>query len=80
LNGAGAAFCTFLSLQIFSELFICFDKDNNRIGQWTNVSHGLNPEAQTGMFTLKAFIADREISQVFEVNKFGKLLCKGSSM
>jgi len=58
-------------LQIFSELLICFDKDNNRIGQWTNVSHELNPEAQMGMFTLKAFIADREIPQVFEVNKCG---------
>ncbi|XP_077086661.1 alpha-2-macroglobulin-like [Siphateles boraxobius] len=60
-------------------LVVVEDKDNNRIGQWTNVSstgwilqlsHELNPEAQIGMYTLKAFIADREISQVFEVKKY----------
>ncbi|XP_056097146.1 alpha-2-macroglobulin-P-like [Rhinichthys klamathensis goyatoka] len=60
-------------------LVVVEDKDNNRIGQWTNVSstgwilqlsHELNPEAQMGMYTLKAFIADREISQVFEVKKY----------
>ncbi|ROL45443.1 Alpha-2-macroglobulin [Anabarilius grahami] len=55
------------------------DNNNNRIGQWTNVSstgwilqlsHELNPEAQTGMYTLRAFIGDRTVSQVFEVKKY----------
>jgi len=44
------------------------------------LSHELNPQAQIVMYTLKAFIADREVSQVFEVKKYSKLLCKGSSM
>ncbi|KAG1931636.1 pregnancy zone protein [Pimephales promelas] len=60
-------------------LVVVEDKDNNRIGQWTNVSstglilqlsHELNPEAQMGMYTLKAFIAEREVSQIFEVKKY----------
>uniref|UniRef100_A0A8C2KZM5 Alpha-macroglobulin receptor-binding domain-containing protein n=1 Tax=Cyprinus carpio TaxID=7962 RepID=A0A8C2KZM5_CYPCA len=55
------------------------DNQNNRIGQWTNVSstrwilqlsHGLNPEAPVGMYTLRAFIGDRTTSQVFEVKKY----------
>ncbi|XP_067308332.1 pregnancy zone protein-like [Pseudorasbora parva] len=60
-------------------LVVLEDNSNNRIGQWTNVSspqwilqlsHELNPEAQIGMYTLKAFIGDRIISQVFEVKKY----------
>ncbi|RXN08318.1 alpha-2-macroglobulin-like isoform X2 [Labeo rohita] len=55
------------------------DNHGNRIGQWTNISstrwilelsHQLNPEAQVGMYTLRAFIGDRIISQVFEVKKY----------
>ncbi|XP_067293407.1 alpha-2-macroglobulin-like protein 1 [Pseudorasbora parva] len=55
------------------------DNHNNRIGQWTNVSstgwilqlsHKLNPEAQIGMYTIKAFIGDRMISHVFVVKKY----------
>ncbi|XP_067314067.1 pregnancy zone protein-like [Pseudorasbora parva] len=64
--------------QMYS-LVVLEDNNNNRIGQWTNVSstqwilqlsHELNPEAQIGMYTLKAFIDDRMISQVFEVKKY----------
>ncbi|XP_067280946.1 alpha-2-macroglobulin-like protein 1 [Pseudorasbora parva] len=60
-------------------LVVVEDNNNNRIAQWTNVSstgsilqlsHELNPEAQTGMYTLKAFIGDRLRSQVFEVKKY----------
>ncbi|XP_067308330.1 alpha-2-macroglobulin-like protein 1 isoform X1 [Pseudorasbora parva] len=60
-------------------LVVLEDNNNNRIGQWTNVSstqwilqlsHELNPEAQIGMYTLKAFIGERMISQVFEVKKY----------
>ncbi|KAK7175524.1 hypothetical protein R3I93_002440 [Phoxinus phoxinus] len=60
-------------------LVVVEDNHNNRIGQWTNVSstgwilqlsHELNPEAQIGMYSLKAFIGDRTISQVFEVKKY----------
>ncbi|XP_077058469.1 alpha-2-macroglobulin-like protein 1 [Siphateles boraxobius] len=55
------------------------DHNNNRIGQWTNVSstswilqlsHKLNPEAPIGMYTLKAFIGDQMVSHVFEVKKY----------
>ncbi|KAG1930461.1 alpha-2-macroglobulin-like protein [Pimephales promelas] len=64
--------------QMYS-LLVVEDKFNNRIGQWTNVSSTelilelsleLNPEAQLEMDTLKAFIVDREVSQVFEVKKY----------
>ncbi|XP_077058467.1 alpha-2-macroglobulin-like [Siphateles boraxobius] len=60
-------------------LVVVEDNRNNRIGQWTNVSstgwilqlsHVLNPEAQMGMYTLKAFIGERTISHVFEVKKY----------
>ncbi|ROJ08811.1 Pregnancy zone protein [Anabarilius grahami] len=34
------------------------------------LSHELNPEAQTGMYTLRVFIGDREVSHVFEVKKY----------
>ncbi|KAG1941890.1 alpha-2-macroglobulin-like [Pimephales promelas] len=60
-------------------LVVMEDNRNNRIGQWTNVSstewilqlsHKLNPEAQIGMYTLKAFIGDGIVSQVFEVKKY----------
>ncbi|CAM4320983.1 unnamed protein product [Leuciscus chuanchicus] len=64
--------------QMYS-LVVVEDHNNNRIGQWTNVSstgwilqlsHKLNPEAQIGMYTLKAFIGDQMISHVFEVRKY----------
>ncbi|XP_056118834.1 alpha-2-macroglobulin-like [Rhinichthys klamathensis goyatoka] len=60
-------------------LVVVEDNHNNRIGQWTNVSsmewilqlsHKLNPEAQIGMYTLRAFIGDGTVSQVFEVKKY----------
>ncbi|XP_077089783.1 alpha-2-macroglobulin [Siphateles boraxobius] len=60
-------------------LVVVEDNNNNRIGQWTNISstgwilqlsHELNPEAQIGMYTLKAFIGDQIISHVFEVKKY----------
>ncbi|XP_039541682.1 alpha-2-macroglobulin-like [Pimephales promelas] len=56
-----------------------FDYQKNRISQWTNISstewilqlsHELNPEAQIGKYTLKAFIGERTISHVFEVKKY----------
>ncbi|XP_043114437.1 alpha-2-macroglobulin-like [Puntigrus tetrazona] len=55
------------------------DSDDNRIGQWTNVSstrwilqrsYELNPEARQGVYRLKAFIGDRMISNDFEVKKY----------
>ncbi|KTG04783.1 hypothetical protein cypCar_00039352 [Cyprinus carpio] len=63
--------------QMYS-LVVVEDNSNNRIGQWTNVtsrwilelSHQLNPEAQVGMYTLRAFIGERMTSQVFEVKKY----------
>ncbi|XP_048013066.1 pregnancy zone protein-like isoform X2 [Megalobrama amblycephala] len=69
----------FVPLDQMYNLVVVEDNKNNRIGQWTNVSstgwilqlsHELNPEAQIGMYTLKAFIGDRMISQVFEVKKY----------
>ncbi|XP_067219832.1 alpha-2-macroglobulin-like [Chanodichthys erythropterus] len=69
----------FVPLDQMYNLVVVEDNNNNRIGQWTNVSstgwilqlsHQLNSEAQIGMYTLKAFIGDREISQVFEVKKY----------
>ncbi|XP_067226511.1 alpha-2-macroglobulin-like [Chanodichthys erythropterus] len=69
----------FVPLDQMYNLVVVEDNKNNRIGQWTNVSstgwilqlsHQLNSEAQIGMYTLKAFIGDREISQVFEVKKY----------
>ncbi|CAM4687033.1 unnamed protein product [Leuciscus chuanchicus] len=60
-------------------LVVVEDNHNNRIGQWTNVSseewilqlsHKLNPEAQIGMYTLKAFIGDGTVSHGFEVKKY----------
>ncbi|XP_067308346.1 alpha-2-macroglobulin-like protein 1 [Pseudorasbora parva] len=69
----------FLPFDQMYNLVVLEDNNNNRIGQWTNVSspqwilqlsHELNPEAQLGMYTLKAFIGDRMISQVFEVKKY----------
>ncbi|KAG1966971.1 pregnancy zone protein [Pimephales promelas] len=55
------------------------DNQKNRISQWTNISstewilqlsHELNPEAQTGKYTLKALIGERTVSHVFEVKKY----------
>ncbi|ROI16513.1 Alpha-2-macroglobulin-like protein 1 [Anabarilius grahami] len=69
----------FVPLDQMYNLVVVEDNNNNRIGQWTNVSstgwilqlsHKLNPEAQTGMYTLRAFIGDRTVSQVFEVKKY----------
>ncbi|XP_048039618.1 alpha-2-macroglobulin-like [Megalobrama amblycephala] len=69
----------FVPLDQMYNLVVVEDNNNNRIGQWTNISstgwilqllHQLNAEAQIGMYTLKAFIGDREISQVFEVKKY----------
>ncbi|XDV12116.1 hypothetical protein PO909_000848 [Leuciscus waleckii] len=69
----------FVPLDQMYSLVVVEDHNNNRIGQWTNVSstgwilqlsHKLNPEAQIGMYTLKAFIGDQMISHVFEVRKY----------
>ncbi|XP_073690843.1 alpha-2-macroglobulin-like [Garra rufa] len=69
----------FVPLDQMYSLVVVEDNHGNRIGQWTNVSstrwilersHQLNPEAQVGMYTLRAFIGDRIISQVFEVKKY----------
>ncbi|XP_051522156.1 alpha-2-macroglobulin-like [Myxocyprinus asiaticus] len=55
------------------------DSQHNRIGQWTNISstrwilqrsYELNPEARQGIYTLKAFIGERVITQDFEVKKY----------
>uniref|UniRef100_A0A673K8G3 Alpha-macroglobulin receptor-binding domain-containing protein n=1 Tax=Sinocyclocheilus rhinocerous TaxID=307959 RepID=A0A673K8G3_9TELE len=70
---------TFVPLDQMYSLVVVEDNHNNRIGQWTNVSstgwmlqlsHQLNPEAQVGMYALRAFIGDRMISQVFELKKY----------
>ncbi|XP_043082107.1 alpha-2-macroglobulin-like protein 1 [Puntigrus tetrazona] len=64
--------------QMYS-LVVVEDSQSNRIGQWVNVSstmwilqlsHQLNPEAQVGMYTLRAYIGDQMFSQVFEVKKY----------
>ncbi|XP_068069811.1 alpha-2-macroglobulin isoform X5 [Danio rerio] len=56
----------------------CLNQDN-RIGQWTNVSstrwilqlsHELNPEARQGLYKLKAYIGERMISNGFEVKNY----------
>ncbi|XP_067293414.1 alpha-2-macroglobulin-like protein 1 [Pseudorasbora parva] len=63
--------------QMYS-LVVVEDNANNRIGQWTNVSstgwilqlsHELNPEAQIGMYMIKAFIGKQMNIQGFEVKK-----------
>ncbi|XP_039543526.1 pregnancy zone protein-like [Pimephales promelas] len=69
----------FLPLDQMYNLVVVEDNQKNRIGQWTNISstdwilqlsHELNPEAQLGMYNLKAFIGEQMISQVFEVKKY----------
>ncbi|XP_073677958.1 alpha-2-macroglobulin-like [Garra rufa] len=69
----------FVPLDQMYSLVVVEDNHGNRIGQWTNVSstrwilelsHQLNPEAQVGMYTLRAFIGDRIVSQDFEVKKY----------
>ncbi|KAG1966973.1 pregnancy zone protein [Pimephales promelas] len=69
----------FVPLDQMYNLVVVEDNNNNRIGQWTNISstdwilqlsHELNPEAQMGMYTLKAFIGEQTISHVFEVKKY----------
>ncbi|KAK2917021.1 hypothetical protein Q8A67_001395 [Cirrhinus molitorella] len=66
-------------LLVFHSLVVVEDYNGNRINQWTNVSatrwilqlsHQLNSEAQVGMYSLRAFIGERMISQVFEVKKY----------
>uniref|UniRef100_A0A671NMC7 Alpha-2-macroglobulin-like n=1 Tax=Sinocyclocheilus anshuiensis TaxID=1608454 RepID=A0A671NMC7_9TELE len=55
------------------------DNQDNRIGQWTNVSstrwilqrsYELNPEARQGVYRLRAYIGERIISHDFEVKKY----------
>ncbi|XP_073673314.1 alpha-2-macroglobulin-like isoform X2 [Garra rufa] len=55
------------------------DNQNNRIGQWTNISstrwilqlsHELNPEARQGRYKLMAYIGERVITHYFEVKKY----------
>ncbi|CAM4713487.1 unnamed protein product [Leuciscus chuanchicus] len=55
----------FVPLDQMYSLVVVEDNQNNWIGQWTNISstgwilqlsHELNPEAQIGIYTLKAFI------------------------
>ncbi|XP_052431626.1 alpha-2-macroglobulin [Carassius gibelio] len=55
------------------------DNQNNRIGQWKDVSstrwilqlsHELNPEARQGIYKLKAYIGERAITHYFEVKKY----------
>ncbi|KAL1279110.1 hypothetical protein QQF64_025783 [Cirrhinus molitorella] len=69
----------FVPLDQMYGLVMVEDYNGNRINQWTNVSstrwilqlsHQLNSEAQVGMYSLRAFIGERMISQVFEVKKY----------
>uniref|UniRef100_A0A672KH54 Alpha-2-macroglobulin-like n=1 Tax=Sinocyclocheilus grahami TaxID=75366 RepID=A0A672KH54_SINGR len=55
------------------------DNQNNRIGQWKNISstrwilqlsHELNPEARQGIYKLKAYIGEQAITHYFEVKKY----------
>uniref|UniRef100_A0A8C2Q6I5 Alpha-2-macroglobulin-like n=1 Tax=Cyprinus carpio TaxID=7962 RepID=A0A8C2Q6I5_CYPCA len=55
------------------------DNQNNRIGQWKNISstrwilqlsHELNPEARQGIYKLKAYIGERAITHYFDVKKY----------
>uniref|UniRef100_A0A8C2AIB6 Alpha-2-macroglobulin domain-containing protein n=1 Tax=Cyprinus carpio TaxID=7962 RepID=A0A8C2AIB6_CYPCA len=59
--------------------FAPLDHQENRIGQWTNVSstrwilqrsYELNPEAHQGVYRLRAYIGERMISYEFEVKKY----------
>uniref|UniRef100_A0A673KB17 Alpha-2-macroglobulin-like n=1 Tax=Sinocyclocheilus rhinocerous TaxID=307959 RepID=A0A673KB17_9TELE len=59
--------------------FAPLDHQDNRIGQWTNVSstrwilqrsYELNPEARQGVYRLRAYIGERMISRDFEVKKY----------
>ncbi|KAF4099969.1 hypothetical protein G5714_020095 [Onychostoma macrolepis] len=69
----------FVPLDQMYSLVVVENNNDNRIGQWTNVSstrwilqlsHKLNPEAQVGMYTLGAFIGEQMFSHVFEVKKY----------
>uniref|UniRef100_A0A672Q704 Alpha-2-macroglobulin-like n=1 Tax=Sinocyclocheilus grahami TaxID=75366 RepID=A0A672Q704_SINGR len=59
--------------------FAPLDHQDNRIGQWTNVSstrwilqrsYDLNPEARQGVYRLRVYIGERMISHGFEVKKY----------
>ncbi|XP_051554350.1 ovostatin-like [Myxocyprinus asiaticus] len=69
----------FVPLNQMYSMVVVEDNQNNRIGQWTNVSssrwilqlsHELNPEAPQGMYTLMAFIGDWMVKWPFEVKKY----------
>ncbi|XP_051984551.1 alpha-2-macroglobulin-like protein 1 [Xyrauchen texanus] len=69
----------FVPLDQMYSMVVVEDNQNNRIGQWTNVSssrwilqlsHELNPEAPPGMYTLMAFIGDWMVKWPFEVKKY----------
>ncbi|XP_051551679.1 alpha-2-macroglobulin-like protein 1 [Myxocyprinus asiaticus] len=69
----------FVPLDQMYSMVVVEDNQNNRIGQWTNVSssrwilqlsHELNPEAPQGMYTLMAFIGDWMVKWPFEVKKY----------
>ncbi|XP_051985118.1 alpha-2-macroglobulin-like protein 1 [Xyrauchen texanus] len=69
----------FVPLDQKYSMVVVEDNQNNRIGQWANVSssrwilqlsHELNPEALQGMYTLVAFIGDRMVKWPFEVKKY----------
>ncbi|RXN08345.1 alpha-2-macroglobulin-like isoform X2 [Labeo rohita] len=69
----------FVPLVQMYNLVVVEDNHHIQIGQWTNVSstgwilelsHDLNPEAQAGLYTLRALIGDQMVSQVFEVKKY----------
>lgn len=75
--------CRCLKLSYIDTVFFGIKQDtqNNRIGQWKNISstrwilqlsHELNPEARQGIYKLIAYIGDRAISHYFEVKKYGK--------
>nr|XP_055052344.1 alpha-2-macroglobulin-like protein 1 isoform X1 [Misgurnus anguillicaudatus] len=70
---------TFVPLDQMYDVVVVEDSQGNRIGQWTSVSsvrwilqlsHDLNPEAQQGTYTLRAYIGDRMFMQNFEVKKY----------
>ncbi|XP_065137347.1 alpha-2-macroglobulin-like [Paramisgurnus dabryanus] len=69
----------FVPLDQMYDVVVVEDSQGNRIGQWTSVSsvrwilqlsHELNPEAQQGTYTLRAYIGDRMFMQNFEVKKY----------
>ncbi|XP_073779713.1 alpha-2-macroglobulin isoform X4 [Danio rerio] len=79
----------FVPLDQTYDTVVLEDSQDNRIGQWTNVSstrwilqlsHELNPEARQGLYKLKAYIGERMISNGFEVKNYDIVMTKSETI